>query len=99
MTASRNRCVPFGVFSTYFDVWHSTVLLLRRFCRLLFTFRLADLIDSVLCNQYQAESCFTVHHAVVSVSSLFKRSCFDHRSYILQDAEGQGVLAINRRAG
>src|SRR5713226_3341465 len=35
----------------------------------------------------------------VSISSLFERNCLDHRADILQDAEGQGVLGINRRAG
>jgi hypothetical protein len=46
-----------------------------------------------------AEPCFALHHASVSISSLFERNCLDHRADILQNAEGKGVLAIDRRAG
>src|SRR6202035_2980071 len=45
-----------------------------------------------------AESCFALHHASVSISGLFKRSCLGHRANILQDAEGKRVLLIDRRA-
>src|SRR2546426_11158701 len=54
--------------------------------------------DSVLCDQDHAEQCFALHHASVSITSLFERSCLDHRADILQDAEGKGVLLIDRRA-
>src|SRR5258705_13645744 len=57
------------------------------------------LSDSVLCNQNHAEPCFAFHHAIVSIGSLFERSCLDHRADVLQDAEGKGVLGFNRRAG
>ncbi len=63
-------------------------------CCILYT-----LSDSVLCNQHHAEPRFALHHAGVSIGSLFERKCLDHRADILKDAEGKGVLAINRRAG
>src|ERR1700741_3427399 len=46
------------------------------------------------CNEHHAEPCFALHHASVSISSLFERNCLDHRADILQDAEGNGVLGI-----
>jgi hypothetical protein len=55
--------------------------------------------DSVLCNQHHTEPCFALHHASVSIGSVFERNCLDHRADILQDAEGKGVLGVNRRAG
>jgi hypothetical protein len=55
--------------------------------------------DSVLCNQHHTEPRFALHHASVSIGSLFERNCLDHRTDILQDAKGKGVLAINRSAG
>jgi hypothetical protein len=36
-----------------------------------------------------------LHHASVTISSLLERSCLDHWPDILQDAEGNSVLAIN----
>ena len=57
------------------------------------------LSNSVLRNQHHAEPCFALHHVGVGISSLFERQCFNHRVDIVQDAEGKGVLAINRRAG
>src|SRR3984893_1721398 len=60
---------------------------------------LRTLSDSVLCNQHHAEPCFALHHASVSIGSLFERNRLDHRADILQDAKGKGVLGINRRAG
>src|SRR5713226_2351851 len=50
-------------------------------------------------DQHHAEPGFALHHASVSIRSLFEGECLDHRADILQDAEGKGVLAINRRAG
>src|SRR5882724_12535909 len=55
--------------------------------------------DTVLRDQYHAEACFALHHARVRIGSLFERKSLDHRTDILQDAEGKGVLAIDRRAG
>src|SRR6185503_4057808 len=49
--------------------------------------------------QHHAEPCFALHHAGVTISSLFERKCLDHRTDILQDAEGQSVFVIDRRAG
>src|ERR1700730_6567473 len=57
------------------------------------------LSNSVLCDQHQAELCLALHHASVSISSLFERSCLDHRADILQAAEGKSVLLLDRRAG
>ena len=57
------------------------------------------LSGSVLGNQYHAETRLTFHHASVAISSLFERNCLDHRADILQDAEVEGILAIDRRAG
>jgi hypothetical protein len=54
---------------------------------------------SILCNQHHAEPCLALHHASVSIGSLFERSCLDHRADILQDAECKGILTINRRTG
>jgi len=51
------------------------------------------------CNQHHAEPCFAFDHASVSITSLFERKCLDHRTDILQDAEGQSVFVIDRRAG
>src|SRR3984893_11810504 len=59
---------------------------------------LRTLSDSVLCNQHHAEPCFALHHASVSISSLFERNCFNHRADTLEDTECKCVLAINRRA-
>src|SRR4030095_9349149 len=58
-----------------------------------------SLSNSVLCNQHHAEPRFALHHASVSISSLFHRNCLDQRADILQNAEGKGILVINRRAG
>jgi len=33
--------------------------------------------DSVFCNQHHAEPCFALHHAGVTLSSLFERNCLD----------------------
>ena len=63
------------------------------------TFGVAKLRPAdILCNQHHAKPCFAVHHASVSISSLFERKCLDHRADILQDAEGKGILGIDRRA-
>jgi hypothetical protein len=51
---------------------------------------------SVLRNQNHTEPCFALHHASVSISSLFERNSLDHRADILEDAEGEGVLATVR---
>ena len=50
------------------------------------------------CDQHHPESRFPLHHPGVSISSLFERKCLDHGSDILQNTEGKGVLAIDRRA-
>src|SRR5882724_7853185 len=47
-------------------------------------------------DEHHAEPCFALHHASVSISSLFERKCLDHGPDILQDAEGKRVLAIDR---
>ena len=52
-----------------------------------------------LCKQHHAEPGLAFHHSSISISGLFERKCLDHRSDILHDAEGKGVLAINRSAG
>src|SRR4029453_10773148 len=57
-----------------------------------------SLSNSVLCNQHHAEPRFALHHASVSISSLFNRNCLDHRADIFQHAERKCVLALNRRA-
>src|SRR5262249_14537418 len=51
------------------------------------------------CKQHYAEPGFAFHHSSISISGLFERKCLDHRADILRDAEGKGVLAINRSAG
>src|SRR2546421_10955672 len=51
-----------------------------------------------LCNQHHPKPCLAFHHPSVSIRSLFERNCFDHRPNILEDTEGQRVLAINRRS-
>jgi len=54
--------------------------------------------DSVFCNQHHAEPCFAVHHSSKSIGGPFERKCLDHRTYILQNTERKGILAINRSA-
>src|SRR6516225_8319841 len=54
---------------------------------------------SGLGDQNHAEACLPFHHACVSIGCLLERKCLDHWANILQDTEGQGVLAVNRRAG
>src|SRR5690349_10729090 len=61
--------------------------------------RITNSLHSVLRDQHDAEACFALHHATVSIRSLFERKRLDHRPDVLQDAEGEGVLAIDRRAG
>jgi hypothetical protein len=34
-------------------------------------------------DQHHAEACFALHHASVSISSLFERNCLDPRADIL----------------
>jgi hypothetical protein len=34
--------------------------------------------DSVFCNQHRAEPCFALHHACVSINTLFERNCLDY---------------------
>src|SRR5262245_25395621 len=46
---------------------------------------LRNLSAFVLCDQHDAKPCLALHHASVSISSLFERSCLDHRTDILQD--------------
>ena len=53
----------------------------------------------VFCNQHHAEARLAFHHAGISIGGLFQRNCLDHRADVLQDAEGKGVLPVNRRAG
>src|SRR5260370_5930659 len=66
--------------------------------RLLFSCRIScTLSDSAVRNQHHAEPCFALHHASVSIGSLFERKCLDHRTDIFQDTEGKSVLAINQR--
>src|SRR6266849_8501588 len=60
--------------------------------------QLHGLRGSIPGNQDHAEPRFALHHAGVSVSGLFERKRLDHRANILEDAEGKGVLVINRRA-
>src|SRR5258706_13786467 len=55
--------------------------------------------DSVLRDQHHTESCFALHHVSVSISSLFERSCLDHRPDFLQYAERESVLLLDRGAG
>src|SRR5439155_25910336 len=59
----------------------------------------APLSGSVLNKQHHAEPCFALHHASVSICSLFETNGLNHRADILQDAEGKGVLGIDRRSG
>ena len=54
---------------------------------------------SLLRNEHHAEPRFALHHASVTIGSLFERDCLDHRTDILQDTEGERVLVIDRRAG
>ena len=54
---------------------------------------------SALGNQDHAEARLALHRAGVSISSLFERSCLDHRANVFQDAEGQSVLVIDWCAG
>jgi hypothetical protein len=54
---------------------------------------------NVLCDQHHSEPCSALYHAIVGIGCLFERKCLDHRTDILQDAEGKGILAINRGAG
>jgi hypothetical protein len=56
------------------------------------------LSEAGFCNQHHAEPRLALHHASVSISSLFERDGLDHRADIFQDAEGKSVLAINRGA-
>ena len=57
------------------------------------------LCDSVVGNQHHAEARFALHHAGVTVGSLFEWDCLDHGADILQDAESKRVLGIDRCAG
>src|SRR4029077_16340641 len=59
---------------------------------------LSSLNLSFLHRQNYSEPCFALHHASVSIDSLFKRKRLDHRPNILQDAKGKGVLAFDRCA-
>ena len=45
--------------------------------------------------QHHAEPCLALHHASVSIGSLFEGNGLDHRANILQNAEGEGVLCID----
>jgi len=42
----------------------------------------------LLVDQHHAEPRFALHHATVSIGSLFERHCLDHRPDIFEDAEG-----------
>jgi hypothetical protein len=48
----------------------------------------------LLVDQHHAEACFSMHHVSVSLGSLFKRHCLDHRAKIFQDAEGEGTCVL-----
>jgi hypothetical protein len=54
--------------------------------------------ETILCNQHHAEPCFALHHASVTISSLFERNRLDHRADVFQNPEGKGVPGIDCRA-
>src|SRR5712691_3252698 len=90
---------PFGFDDILISFFLMIVIACCSALRLPFSCRIPrTLSDSALHNQHRAEPRFALDHASVGIGSLFEKKCLDHRTDVLQDAEGKRVLAINRRA-
>jgi hypothetical protein len=56
---------------------------------------LSSLRGSVVHDQHHAEAGFALHHASVTIGSLFQGNCLYHGANVFEDAEGKGDFAFD----